>query len=107
MIARAGITFNYTENGPKGLLDGKRATTNKRAYRWVVDQNDTPHGVARARWVEDGKFFTSSGVSAGMDMTLALIEKILDTEAAENAANWAEYIWNKDPDEDPFAEGMT
>ncbi|MBV7394967.1 FMN-dependent NADH-azoreductase [Mameliella sediminis] len=25
MIARAGITFNYTENGPVGLLEGKRA----------------------------------------------------------------------------------
>jgi FMN-dependent NADH-azoreductase len=25
-IARAGVTFQYTENGPKGLLDGKRAT---------------------------------------------------------------------------------
>lgn len=25
LIARAGLTFRYTENGPKGLLDGKRA----------------------------------------------------------------------------------
>lgn len=25
MVARAGLTFNYTENGPKGLLSGKRA----------------------------------------------------------------------------------
>lgn len=25
MVARAGVTFQYTENGPKGLLEGKRA----------------------------------------------------------------------------------
>lgn len=25
LIARAGLTFRYTENGPKGLLEGKRA----------------------------------------------------------------------------------
>ena len=25
LVARAGVTFSYTENGPKGLLDGKRA----------------------------------------------------------------------------------
>ncbi|WP_120634454.1 FMN-dependent NADH-azoreductase [Ruegeria sp. EL01] len=25
LVARAGLTFSYTENGPKGLLDGKRA----------------------------------------------------------------------------------
>ena len=24
LIARAGVTFSYTESGPKGLLDGKR-----------------------------------------------------------------------------------
>ena len=32
--------------------------------------------MAKARWVEDGKYFTSSGVSAGMDMTLAVIAKL-------------------------------
>lgn len=25
LVCRAGLTFQYTENGPKGLLDGKRA----------------------------------------------------------------------------------
>ncbi|WP_170373298.1 FMN-dependent NADH-azoreductase [Ruegeria arenilitoris] len=25
LVARAGLTFSYTENGPKGLLEGKRA----------------------------------------------------------------------------------
>ena len=60
--------------------------------------------IATARWVEDGNILTSSGVSAGMDMTLALIAKILGQEAAENAALWAEYDWHRDSSWDPFAK---
>ena len=60
--------------------------------------------VREARWVEDGTSFTSSGVSAGMDMSLAFIERILDREAAEKAALWAEYDWHKDSAWDPFAK---
>lgn len=51
-----------------GILDGIRATTNKLAYRWVTAQGPEVLWQAQARWVEDGRFFTSSGVSAGIDM---------------------------------------
>lgn len=87
-----------------GLLDGKRATSNKIAWDWVVSQGPEVKWVRKARWVEDGKFFTSSGVSAGMDMALALIEKLADRESALRAARQAEYLWNEDPSLDPFAE---
>ena len=60
--------------------------------------------AAAARWVEDGKYFTSSGVSAGMDMALGLIAKLLDRATAEDIARGAEYEWNSDPDRDPFAK---
>jgi transcriptional regulator GlxA family with amidase domain len=59
--------------------------------------------VAEARWVEDGKFFTSSGVSAGMDMALALIARLFDWDTAIEVANRAEYEWHQDKDWDPFA----
>ena len=48
-----------------GILDGIQATTNKRAYEWATSQSDKVKWKKEARWVEDGKFFTSSGVSAG------------------------------------------
>lgn len=86
-----------------GLLDGRRATSNKIAFDWVTRQGPGVRWVRRARWVEDGKFFTSSGVSAGMDMTLALITSLLGPEAAAEASRRAEYRWNADADEDPFA----
>lgn len=86
-----------------GLLDGKRATSNKRAFDWVTQTGPRVDWVYHARWVEDGRFWTSSGVSAGMDMTLALIAHLLGRPAAENAADWAEYTWHRDADRDPFA----
>ena len=86
-----------------GVLDGRRATTNKRVFDWVASCGDRVEWQRRARWVEDGKFFTSSGVSAGMDMALALIEKIRGREAADEAALRAEFEWNRDSARDPFA----
>jgi len=86
-----------------GLLDGQRATTNKRAFDWVASQRPEVNWVRRARWVEDGRFFSSSGVSAGMDMTLALIERLFGREQCLRVARYAEYTWHEDKDNDPFA----
>lgn len=86
-----------------GLLDGIRATTNKRAFAWATSQSDKVIWEKEARWVEDEKFFTSSGVSAGMDMSLAVIGKILGNETAEQIATWTEYEWHSDAGWDPFA----
>jgi putative intracellular protease/amidase len=86
-----------------GLLDGRRATSNKNAFDWVVAQGRDVNWVREARWVEDGKYFTSSGVSAGMDMTLGFIERILDRPTSERVAKQAEYIWHSESNIDPFA----
>ena len=87
-----------------GLLDGHKATTNKRAYAWATSQGEKVNWVREARWVEDGKFFTSSGISAGIDMALGLIAKMFGKETAVRIANGAEYLWNDDPHRDPFAK---
>jgi transcriptional regulator GlxA family with amidase domain len=86
-----------------GLLDGLPATTNKLAFEWVRSQGPGVNWQKRARWVETGKFFTSSGVSAGIDMSLALIARIVGEAAARQAADWAEYSWHNEADNDPFA----
>ena len=86
-----------------GVLDGRRATTNKLAFDRVADQTSGVNWQRSARWVRDGSVYTSSGVSAGMDMALAVIEDCLGPQAAKDAALYAEYIRNPDPDNDPFA----
>ena len=87
-----------------GILDGRKATTNKMNFAWVASQGPEVHWEYDARWVEDGDIFTSSGVSAGMDMALAFISRILGSRAADDAALWAEYSRHRDPAIDPFAD---
>ena len=86
-----------------GLLDGRRATTNKLYFDLVAQSGAQTEWVQAARWVEDGRFVTSSGVSAGTDMALAVIAKQFGIEQAEKIAIYAEYEWARDPDNDPFA----
>ena len=87
-----------------GLLDGRRATTNKLNFNWVTKASDRVDWVRKARWVEDGKYWTSSGVSAGMDMALAVLERLQGPDVAKEAAIQAEYDRHTDPAWDPFAE---
>ena len=87
-----------------GLLDGRRATTNKMLFHWVAENGPRVHWVKEARWVEDGKFVTSSGVSAGMDMALAVIGRIASPQVSDSLAIGTEYDWHKDPNWDPFAK---
>jgi putative intracellular protease/amidase len=56
-----------------GVLDGRKATTNKRSWPWAVAQGPNVTWVPTARWVEDGNIFSSSGVSAGIDVAYAFI----------------------------------
>lgn len=44
-----------------GLLDGRRTTSNKRAFSWVTSLNTNVLWIGTARWIKDGKFYSSSG----------------------------------------------
>lgn len=87
-----------------GLLDGRRATSNKMYFSLCTAQGPDVNWVKKARWVDDGDIISSSGVSAGMDMALHVIERLYGTEAAERIANGTEYTWHRDADDDPFAK---
>jgi transcriptional regulator GlxA family with amidase domain len=87
-----------------GLLDGRRATTNKMFFHEVTQQGPRVQWVREARWVEDGKYATSSGVSAGIDMALAVIAKLAGSEVSDNLAVATEYDWHRDAAWDPFAK---
>lgn len=69
-----------------GLLDGRRATTHwrqadelARRYPAVQVDPDTIH-------VRDGRFFSSAGITAGIDLALALVEDDLGSETARDIA---------------------
>ena len=85
------------------LLDGRKATTNKRAFGWASSNGKDVNWVKKARWVKDGKFYTASGVSAGIDMTLGFVSDMHGAEKAMAIAEGIEYVWNPDMGNDPFA----
>ncbi|KAL7752354.1 hypothetical protein RI367_002400 [Sorochytrium milnesiophthora] len=86
-----------------GVLDGKNATSNKNAWKWATAQGPNVHWQPRARWVVDGTTWTSSGVSAGMDMTVAFIKQVWGADVAKTVAKIVEYVPIEDPSDDPFA----
>jgi transcriptional regulator GlxA family with amidase domain len=86
-----------------GLLDGKPATSNKLAWNWVVQQGPKVKWVRQARWVDAEHIVTSSGVSAGIDMALSLVARLLGRDLALTAARNMEYRWHEEATDDPFA----
>ncbi|MEP7228735.1 MAG: DJ-1/PfpI family protein [Ginsengibacter sp.] len=87
-----------------GLLDGRKATSNKRAFDWVITQGEKVNWIKKSRWTVDDKYYTSSGVSAGMDMTLGLLNDLHGIEFARQVAFQIEYNWIEDKDNDDFSD---
>lgn len=85
-----------------GLLDNKTATSNKRAFNWVISNGINVNWNKSARWTIDDKYYTSSGVSAGIDMALGFISNRHGIEFARKIAFEIEYNWTEDKDNDTF-----
>jgi putative intracellular protease/amidase len=81
-----------------GLLDGMEATSNKIAFEWVKSSGKNVKWKYKARWIADKKYYTSSGISAGIDMSLAFIADQISEDKAKEIAKIMEYEWGKDND---------
>src|SRR5262245_4282349 len=74
--------------GKAGLLRGKRATT-----YWLAMRELASYGAETVseRWVIDGRICTSAGVSAGIDMALALAARLAGDTVAQAVQLGIEY----------------
>ncbi|KAK1751173.1 isonitrile hydratase [Echria macrotheca] len=88
-----------------GVLDGRRATATKSVWAGIVKYGPKTEWVASARWVRDGdgKVWTSSGVTAGMDMMVAFLREVYGEEKVNGVVNGAEYVPHTDSRWDPFS----
>ncbi len=80
-----------------GVLDGKRATTH---WEDIDDFRKSFPGVpidAEARWVDEGRIVTSAGISAGIDMSLYLVERLAGQPLALRTARQMDYRWQREP----------
>lgn len=91
-----------------GFLDGRRATTNKIAFNKVAPKYPKVQWARKARWVVDGNVWTSSGVTAGMDMGYAFIAAVYGQSVADDMATYLEVSHHpSSAEDDPFAvEGI-
>lgn len=74
-----------------GLLEGLRATTHHQVLELLTQLAPNTQIVRGERFVDNGKIITSGGISAGIDMSLYVVELTYGEDAAEKTAAYMEY----------------
>jgi transcriptional regulator GlxA family with amidase domain len=74
-----------------GLLQGRPATTHWGSLDLLAELDPTIEVRPDERWVDDGDVVTSSGVSAGIDMSLHLVQRLAGTERAKAVKRGIQY----------------
>ncbi len=69
-----------------GLLDGRRATTHWRMIEELQQRFPRIRVEADSIYIKDGPVYTSAGITAGIDLALALVEEDFDRVLALNVA---------------------
>ncbi|NHZ41611.1 DJ-1/PfpI family protein [Massilia aquatica] len=78
-----------------GLLDGQEATTHWADVEELRAGFPLVRVLERRRWIDNGAIVTSGGISAGIDMSLHLVERLAGRELALRTAHLMEYDWNE------------
>ncbi|MCB1237886.1 MAG: DJ-1/PfpI family protein [Verrucomicrobiae bacterium] len=82
--------------GKLGLLDGLEATTHHRCIHELEEIAPRAKVSQGRRYIDTGKVITSAGISAGIEMSLHLVGRLLGAAVADEVAARMEYCWNPD-----------
>jgi transcriptional regulator GlxA family with amidase domain len=77
--------------GFAGLLEGRHATTHWRSLDWMRESFPSVTVEYDKHVVEDGRIFTSAGISAGIDMALKVVARSCGESIARATARHMEY----------------
>lgn len=78
-----------------GLLDGQDATTHWEDIEDLRSMFPRVRVQPQRRWIDNGRIITSAGISAGIDMSLHLVERLAGRELAVRTARQMDYDWNE------------
>ena len=78
-----------------GLLGKNKVTTHWEDQKELQNRFPDLTVIANQRWVESEGIFTSGGISAGMDLSLHLVQVLSDRALALRTAKQMEYNWNQ------------
>lgn len=79
-----------------GLLDNRSATTHWEDIQEMEVLFPAVRMVKQRRWVDEGSIVTSAGISAGIDMSLHMVERLAGRELALLTARQLDFDWNED-----------
>lgn len=79
-----------------GLLDGLVATTHFGAFDLLRESASGADVRTDVRFTDNGRIVTSAGISAGIDMSLHVVARLLGEEQARETAQHMEYHWRND-----------
>ncbi len=79
--------------GKLGLLDGLKATTHAGSIGELRELSDKIDVRPQARFTDNGKYLTSGGISAGIDMSLYLLRRLTDQALVDLVIEEMEYDW--------------
>jgi len=77
--------------GRAGLLEGLHATTHWRSLDWMRESFPNVTVESNMHVVEQGRVFTSAGISAGIDMALRVVARCYGEAVARATARHMEY----------------
>ncbi len=89
-----------------GLLDGRRVTTHWAGAELLAGRFPSLKVEPDRIYVRDGSVWTSAGVTAGMDLALALVEDDLGREAALEVARWLVMYAQRSGSQAQFSEPL-
>ncbi|TDO62536.1 transcriptional regulator GlxA family with amidase domain [Kribbella sp. VKM Ac-2571] len=89
-----------------GLLDGRRATTHWRHAAAMARQYPKVEVVPDALHITDGRYVTSAGISAGVDLTLALVEADHGADTARAVARELVVFMQRPGSQSQFSTAM-
>lgn len=79
--------------GKLGFLDGLRATTHWTATQELRAVSDKIDVQPQARFIDNGKYLTSGGITAGIDMSLYLVTRLCGQALTDLVLREMEYDW--------------
>ena len=78
-----------------GKLAGKQVTTHWEDIDDLKEMFPSIDVLTTLRWVDEGPFVTSAGISAGIDMSLHLVERLHSRKLAERTARQLDFDWTE------------
>jgi transcriptional regulator GlxA family with amidase domain len=84
--------------GEAGLLERRRCTTHWEDVAALRSRYPNALVSTDARFIDDGPVITSAGISAGIDMSLYLVARLVDRALAVRTARQMDYAWQGAPE---------